>query len=83
MTAPLWQPSRERVLASNLTGFARAARPEAGQPIPDYAALHRFSLEDPEHFWRSLWRFAGVRGEGEDGPVLRDAQRMPGARWFP
>jgi acetoacetyl-CoA synthetase len=83
VTAPLWQPSRERALASNLTAFARAARPEAGQPIPDYAALHRFSLEDPEDFWRSLWRFAGVLGEGEDGPVLRDAQRMPGARWFP
>jgi acetoacetyl-CoA synthetase len=24
-----------------------------------------------------------VLGEGEDGPVLVDAQRMPGARWFP
>ena len=83
MTAPLWQPSRERVLASNLTAFARAAQPEAGFPLSDYSALHRFSIEEPERFWRLLWRFAGVLGEGEDGPVLVDAQRMPGARWFP
>ena len=83
MVAPLWQPSRERVLASNLTAFARAAEPEAGFPLPDYPALHRFSIEQPERFWRLLWRFAGVLGEAEDGPVLVDGQRMPGARWFP
>ena len=83
MIAPLWQPSRERVLASNLTAFARAAEPEAEFPLADYPALHRFSIEQPERFWRLLWRFAGVLGEGEDGPALVDAQRMPGARWFP
>jgi acetoacetyl-CoA synthetase len=85
VTAPLWQPSRERALASNLSAFARAAEPEAGRPLPDddYAALHRFSIEQPERFWRLLWRFAGVLGEGEDGPVLLDGQCMPGARWFP
>ena len=83
MTAPLWQPSRERVLASNLMAFARAVEPEAGEPLSDYAGLHRFSIEQPGQFWRALWRFAGVLGEGEDGPVLLEAQRMPGARWFP
>ena len=83
MTAPLWQPSRERVLASNLTAFARAAEPEAGFPLSDYAALYRFSIEQPERFWRSLWKFAGVLGTGEDEVGLVDAQRMPGARWFP
>ena len=64
MTAPLWQPSRERVLASNLTAFARAAQPEAGHPLSDYAALYRFSIEQPERFWRLLWRFAGIAGRG-------------------
>jgi acetoacetyl-CoA synthetase len=83
VTAPLWQPSRERVLASNLMAFARAVEPEAGEPLSDYAALHKFSIEQPGLFWRALWRFAGVLGEGEDGPVLLGAQRMPGARWFP
>ncbi len=83
MTAPLWQPSRERILAANLTAFARAAQPEARHALSDYAALHRFSLEQPEAFWRCLWRFAGILGEGGDGPVLEHAERMPGARWFP
>jgi len=83
VTAPLWQPSRERVLAANLTAFARAAQPEARHALSDYAAIHRFSIEQPAAFWRCLWRFAGILGEGEDGPVLEHAERMPGARWFP
>jgi acetoacetyl-CoA synthetase len=83
VTAPLWQPSRERVLAANLTAFARAAEPDAGRALPDYAALYRFSIERPEAFWRGVWRFAGILGEGDSGPVLLDATRMPGARWFP
>jgi acetoacetyl-CoA synthetase len=83
VNAPLWQPSRERVLASNLMAFARAVEAEAGEPLSDYAALHRFSIEQPGSFWRALWRFAGVLGEGEERPVLQGAQRMPGARWFP
>ncbi len=83
MTAPLWQPSRERVLAANLTAFARVAEPEAGHALPDYAALHRFSIEQPGPFWRCLWRFAGVVGDGADGPVIEHPDRLPGARWFP
>jgi acetoacetyl-CoA synthetase len=83
VTAPLWQPSRERVLGSNLTAFARAAESEWGRALPDYAALYRFSIEAPEVFWRSLWRFAEILGDGADGPVLEGAGRMPGARWFP
>ena len=84
MTAPLWQPSRERVLAANLTAFARAAQPEARHALSDYAALHRFSIEQPEAFWRCLWRFAGILGEGEDGPVLRArASACPARAGFP
>jgi acetoacetyl-CoA synthetase len=83
VTEPLWQPSRERVLAANLTAFSRFVQPEARFPLADYEALHRFSLTEPERFWRAFWRFAGITGEGGDGPVLEGAGRMPGARWFP
>ena len=37
----------------------------------------------PKRFWRSLWRFADVIGEGPGEPVLVDGDRMPGARFFP
>ncbi len=73
---PLWTPSAERVERSLLARFLR----EAGQR--DYAALHRWSIENREAFWNRLWDFCAVRGE-KGATTLRDADRMPGARWFP
>ncbi len=73
----LWQPSAERIAAANLTAFAT----RAGQPA-DYAALHRWSIEQPEAFWSQVWDFCEVRGE-KGARVLADGDKMPGARWFP
>jgi acetoacetyl-CoA synthetase len=83
VTAPLWQPSRERIRSANLTAFMRDAEAEWSTPLPDFPALYRWSVERPERFWRSLWTFAGVVAESRGDVVLQDGQRMPGARWFP
>jgi len=42
-----------------------------------------WSLAEPEHFWSELARFADVRAQWGAGPVIEDAGRMPGARFFP
>jgi acetoacetyl-CoA synthetase len=82
MSGPLWRPSPERVEAAQLTAFRRAAEASWGVSLPDYAALHRWSVERREEFWRSVWDFCGVLGERGER-VLVDGDRMPGARWFP
>ena len=79
---PLWQPSAERIAAANITDFARRAEARWGLSLPDYEALHGWSVEHPEQFWTSVWEYGGVIGErGET--VLVDGERMPGAKWFP
>jgi acetoacetyl-CoA synthetase len=73
---PLWTPSAE---AAARTGMARFMR-LAGKR--DYAELHRWSVEHAEDFWELVWKFGEVRGV----PGLRrliNADRMPGATWFP
>lgn len=82
MSEILWRPDPERVATSNLTAFSLELEAE-GHPRRDFPALWRWSVEQPEAFWRALWRFGGVVGDGADGPVLVDAERMPGARFFP
>ncbi|HYQ99738.1 MAG TPA: acetoacetate--CoA ligase [Casimicrobiaceae bacterium] len=84
MTAnlPLWRPSPERIAQANVTAFARAVGAAAGRSFPDYGSLWRWSNDDREVFWRSLWDYAGVIGERGDRTLV-DAHRMPGARWFP
>jgi acetoacetyl-CoA synthetase len=79
---PIWQPSAERIAGSRLRTFMTAMEARWGASFPDYAALHRWSIERPEQFWPSVWDFCGVIGaRGER--VLEHAERMPGARWFP
>ncbi|NTW03689.1 MAG: hypothetical protein HGA19_20850, partial [Oscillochloris sp.] len=34
-----------------------------GWSLPDYASLHRWSVEQPAQFWSSIWKFGEVRGE--------------------
>jgi acetoacetyl-CoA synthetase len=73
---PLWSPSPERAAATELARFMKLAGKR------DYAELHRWSVESSADFWELLWRFGEVRGD-PGGRRLIDADRMPGAKWFP
>ena len=51
MTEPLWRPTPEGVANSNMTAFMREIESRHGVSLPDFDALHRFSLERMEDFW--------------------------------
>jgi len=78
----LWTPSPERIAASRMERFRRAAESVAGRPLPDYAALHAWSIEDLPAFWRMVLEDAGIVGDGLDAPVVDDERKLPGAKWF-
>ncbi|HTS93712.1 MAG TPA: acetoacetate--CoA ligase [Stellaceae bacterium] len=82
-TKPLWQPSAEQVAAANLTRFMAAAEKRWERRLGDFAALYRWSVEEREEFWQSLWDFGGVIAETAGTRVLVDGEKMPGARFFP
>jgi acetoacetyl-CoA synthetase len=73
---PLWTPSPERAASTELARFMRLAGKSS------YAELHRWSVEHSAEFWNALWDFSEVRGT-KGNEIVLDAQRMPGARWFP
>ncbi|MGH8163642.1 MAG: AMP-binding protein, partial [Rhodanobacteraceae bacterium] len=81
--SPLWQPSPERIERANLSRFLRFACEQADESIADYPSLYDFSIRHPQAFWPLVWEFCGVRATGEFEPVLVDADKMPGAHWFP
>jgi acetoacetyl-CoA synthetase len=49
-------------------------------PFTSYDALWRFSVDEPEQFWDSLWDYFAI-GPRTFESVL-DRRDMPGARWF-
>ena len=77
---PIWQPSRQRMERANLTGFMRAVEEEWQIPIGDYPTLYRWSIEQPEQFWTSLWSYVGISCQQRGDCVLRDDDQMPSAR---
>jgi acetoacetyl-CoA synthetase len=83
VSTPVWQPSAAAIAACNMTAFMRAAKRQYSVNLPDYAALHAWSVSEPENFNRLLWDFCGVVAESQGDIALEHADRMPGARWFP
>ncbi|HWC90435.1 MAG TPA: acetoacetate--CoA ligase [Pirellulales bacterium] len=83
MTNPLmWKPSAEQIEAANLIAFARFAREQFGASVSDYAALYRWSIDEPADFWKAFWNFAGVRASRPFDVVMAGEPAMPGTRWF-
>src|SRR5260221_1589625 len=80
---PLWTPSPERIEEANLTRFARQAIRDWRLGLNDYPAFYRWTIEHPEQFWDSLWKFASVRARVKGARTLVNGDRMPGARWYP
>ena len=78
----LWEPSAELVERSRLTGYMRWLEAERGLRFDGYDELWRWSVDDLEAFWSSIWDFFEVQADGDRPPALASRQ-MPGAKWFP
>ncbi|WP_028061911.1 acetoacetate--CoA ligase [Solirubrobacter soli] len=75
MTPPiLWTPPDELLQRATMGKYMR----ERG--FSTYGELQRWSVEDLDGFWGSLWDRFGV---GERGDVVLGSRSMPGASWFP
>jgi acetoacetyl-CoA synthetase len=78
----LWEPSADRVERSQMTRYMRWL--EANRDLRfdgDYHALWRWSVENVEEFWQSIWDHFDVISSQPYERVL-SSHEMPGARWF-
>jgi acetoacetyl-CoA synthetase len=75
MTPPiLWTPPDALLERATMGAFMR----EHG--FASYGELQRWSVEDLDGFWGSIWDRFEV---GERGPEVLASRSMPGATWFP
>ena len=81
MSQRLWTPTPSRVDRAYLTAFRRAAGAAAGRALDDYAALHAWSVTDPEPFWQTCLRESELPHQGHASRARSD-DPMPATRWF-
>lgn len=81
--SPLWQPDAERIAAAAVTRFQSWAAERYGAPADGgYPALHRWSVDELDTFWRAVADWFDVRFSTPYEAVIGD-RTMPGAQWFP
>jgi acetoacetyl-CoA synthetase len=82
-SAPLWQPSDQQISAANITRLKNTIEDQFNVSLPDYPALHAWSVNNLEAFWSLVWDDCGVIASSSYDNVITNPEKMPGAQWFP
>ena len=77
----LWQPSKNQIEEANITEFIQAVNSEYSLALDDYNALYQWSIEHPEAFWESLWRYTDIIAD-KGSETLSNSAEMINATWF-
>ena len=84
MTDPCWTPDPSAIAATRVAAFIHHLQQFSGVEIKDYDALWRWSIAQPETFWRAVWNYTGVIGDpGKRVLEWNPQQGMTEASWFP
>src|SRR5690606_21454152 len=83
MNPILWRPDAQRVATTTLSQFIRFLQRQYGDVSSDYEALHQWSIQNPELFWRGIWDYFEIEGQYNEERMLDNADQMPGAQSFP
>ncbi|QCR33711.1 acetoacetate--CoA ligase [Lysinibacillus sp. SGAir0095] len=77
----LWEPSKQQIDNSSITHFRKWLNDEKGLAIENPNELWKWSVEELELFWESIWKYCNVKSHTNYQQVL-EARTMPGAKWF-
>jgi acetoacetyl-CoA synthetase len=77
----LWTPPSDLRQSTEIGRFLEWLAVERGRDFSSYEQLWRWSVEDLEGFWSSIWDFFSIRAHTPYSRVLA-AREMPGAQWF-
>lgn len=78
----IWSPSDDRIKETVLWDFMSWLKSEKGVVVEDYAQMWKWSVDELESFWESVWEYSGIISSSPYSKVLGVAT-MPGAEWFP
>ncbi len=77
----LWTPPEELQATSTMRAYMAWLAATRGLSLTSYDELWRWSVEQLEEFWASLWDYYKIEAGAPYTAVL-SSRTMPGARWF-
>ncbi len=79
---PIWTPSRNVCRHAQIALYMDWLDREHGLRFQGYNALWRWSIDELDRFWRSIWDYFDIQSDSSVRCVLKN-DAMPGAQWFP
>ncbi len=80
MEKPVWIPKHPETTA--LAHFMHHLEKKHSLTLPDYPALHTWSIEHPDIFWDELALFFDITFATQPQHILKHADHMIDATWF-
>ncbi|SER82404.1 acetoacetate--CoA ligase [Psychrobacillus sp. OK032] len=76
----IWNPSQSYIENSQMHQYMNWLKDKKGLTFTDYNELWKWSVNELEEFWKTIWDFSGVKAFRKYDQVLEG--RMPAAKWF-
>ncbi len=77
----LWEPSKQQIDSSSVTHFRNWVNAENGLALQNPTELWKWSVDELEQFWESIWKYCDIKSHIPYERVLA-SRTMPGAKWF-
>ena len=81
MNKKLWTPSEEWKRNSNMMKYMEYLK-RKGLDFKSYNKLYKWSIDNREKFWQSIWEFAGIIFSKNYERILDNGEDMMKSRWF-
>jgi acetoacetyl-CoA synthetase len=78
----LWEPPDDVLERTRIGRYLAWLESYRGRSFPDYDSLWRWSVDDLDEFWRTIWQHFQLESATPVDRALARAD-MPGAVWFP
>lgn len=82
MSAILWTPSESDLTHSQMAQFMNTINADYKQNITAYSALHKWSVDNKNEFWKALWDFCDIKASTKASSAFKSGDTMRDAVWF-
>ena len=83
MTKIIWRPNVENKNPTAMHRLMEKINADHNLKLDDFRALHQFSINHSQDFWRAIWDFCSIKGDIGVSPIIENPNAMPGAKFFP